>query len=328
MRRFSVKQTVAILAAGRGKEIAVVGDVILDEFVWGSVSRISPEAPVPVVEVARQSFHLGGAANVAHNLRRLGAVPRLVGVLGNDSGGRRVREALAEADISAQGLVEDSARPTTAKTRIIAHSQQVVRADRESRDGISKRIETLALEAIARALHGAAALVLSDYAKGTLTPRLLEGSIALARRKRVPVLVDPKLKHFSAYRGVHVVTPNQLEAAAAAGIEIRSPEDLARAAKKILASLRCQAVLITRGEHGISLFEKGKSPVHIRAAAREVFDVTGAGDTVVATTALGLAAGAKLTEAAVLANYAAGIVVGKLGTAVVEPEELLASVRR
>ncbi len=323
----SIKRSSSLFKKGHGRKIAVVGDVMLDQFVWGKVSRISPEAPVPVVEVTRESYHLGGGANVAHNLHRLGAAPWLIGARGEDDAARRLTEVLEETGISETRLIPDRDRPTTVKTRIIAHSQQVVRTDWESRNDLPRRIETQLLREVVEALEHCSAIILSDYNKGTLTARVLERSIALARERHVPVLVDPKLRRFPSYRGVRLVTPNAHEAEGATGISLDDPVQLDKAAKKILSLLRCEGVLITRGEQGMSLFEKARKPVHIGASAREVFDVTGAGDTVIATAAFVLAAGGNLREAAVLANQAAGIVVGKLGTATTTPEEILATLR-
>lgn len=325
MISLSGQRASTIFKAARAAQVLIAGDVMLDEFVWGRVSRISPEAPVPVVDVVRRSFHLGGAANVAHNLYTLGGSPLLVGVLGEDEAARRFREVLEAVGISGSGLIGDPSRPTTLKTRIVAHSQQVVRADRESREDLPTRVEDEVLRRLSAVAGRARVLVLSDYSKGVLTPRVLTRSIAIARRRKIPVLVDPKLKRFSKYRGASLVTPNLQEAERASGISIDRLPGLSRAAGQILTSLRCRAVLITRGDQGMSLFEVRKQPLHIRAAGREVFDVTGAGDTVIATLALALAGGASLPEAAMLANQAAGIVVGKLGTATVGPEELVES---
>lgn len=322
----TAKRAASILRAARGKEIVVVGDLMLDEFVWGTVSRISPEAPVPVVDVSGRSFHLGGAANVAHNLHSLGGEPLLVGVLGEDDAARRLRGVLGEVGISGNGLLTDPTRPTTLKTRILAQGQQVVRADHESKANISGSLEKQAIEKVVAALEHASALVLSDYRKGTFTKRILTECTRLARRRKLPILVDPKLAGFASYRGVSLVTPNIHETELITGAPISDAPGLARAAKSILNKLRCQAVLITRGEQGMSLFEKGKPPLHIGATAREVFDVTGAGDTVIATIALALSGGASLAESAHLANRAAGIVVGKLGTAAVDPQALLDSI--
>jgi rfaE bifunctional protein kinase chain/domain len=309
----------------RGKRVLVLGDVMLDEFIWGKVARISPEAPVPVVEVTSQSFHLGGAGNVASNVHSLGGSAVLVGVIGRDAAGSRVKAELASLGVLASLTVADGGRPTTVKTRIIAHHQQIVRADREQSDNIPDTLEDDLLRRVNEALPGCKALVLSDYQKGVVTPRVTKAVLAQARRRRIPVLVDPKVRHFNLYKGVALVTPNQTEAEQAAGIKIRNATDLETAGRRILQLLNCAAALVTRGEHGMTLFERGRRPWHIGTTAREVFDVTGAGDTVIATLGLALSGGARLREAAALANYAAGVVVGKLGTATMTPEELLSA---
>jgi D-beta-D-heptose 7-phosphate kinase/D-beta-D-heptose 1-phosphate adenosyltransferase len=327
MKPLSASAARRLLSAMHGKRVLVVGDAMLDEFVWGKVARISPEAPVPVVEVTRESFHLGGACNVAGNLRDLGGEATVVGVVGRDAAGAKMRQALADAGID-DGLVDDETRPTTVKTRIIAHHQQVVRADRERAEDVDGALETEILARIRSALPGCRALILSDYQKGVLTPRLMKALLALARRARLPVLVDPKVRHFALYRGVALITPNLLEAERATGVRIRNDHDLERAGRGILKALGCGAALITQGEHGMSLFPKDARTVHIPTAAREVYDVTGAGDTVIATLGLALAAGASLTQSAALANYAAGVVVGKLGTATASPAEVLVAVER
>jgi D-glycero-beta-D-manno-heptose-7-phosphate kinase len=318
----------ALLKAMRGGRVLVLGDVMLDEFIWGNVARISPEAPVPVVQVTGHGFHLGGAGNVAANVRSLGGSAALAGVIGEDAAGEHVRSALARAGVEPLLLVASGGRPTTVKTRIIAHHQQVVRADREHTGEISSRLQSLLYDSARRALGSCQALVVSDYQKGVVTASLMQRLLQLARRRHIPVLVDPKVGHFARYRRATLVTPNQLEAEQATGLPIRSPGDLLAVGRRILSMLGCDAALITRGERGMSLFERGRRPTHIPTAAREVFDVTGAGDTVIATLALALSAGARLAEAAVLANYAAGVVVGKLGTAQATPDELLAAVER
>jgi D-beta-D-heptose 7-phosphate kinase/D-beta-D-heptose 1-phosphate adenosyltransferase len=305
-----------------GEAIAVVGDLMLDRFVWGKVSRISPEAPVPVVEIERESFHLGGAANVARNLASLGATPLLLGVVGDDDASSQLRQTLRDRALSDDTVLTDATRRTTVKTRIIAGSQQVVRADWESVDDLSGEVESRALDALDDIIGRARAVVLSDYAKGTLTPRIIERAIERAHQHDLPILVDPKLRRYRLYQGVTLVTPNLHEATRFAGIAVVTDNDIAQAAETILNDLSCTAVLITRGEQGMTLFETGASPHHIETFAREVFDVSGAGDTVIAAAALALAAGATLAEAAELANRAAGVVVGKLGTATVELEEL------
>jgi D-beta-D-heptose 7-phosphate kinase/D-beta-D-heptose 1-phosphate adenosyltransferase len=310
----------------RGQRVLVLGDVMLDEFVWGKVARISPEAPVPVVEVVGHSFHLGGAGNVASNLRSLGGDAVLAGVVGDDGAGQRVREELAAAGIEARLAVGDAGRPTTVKTRIIAHHQQVVRADRERADDVAGTLEERLLAEVRGALPTCRALVLSDYQKGVLTPRVTRAVLSLARRRRLPVLVDPKVRRFRSYRQVTVIKTNAREAEQVTGRALHSPADLADVGRRILNAQGCAAVLITRGEHGMSLIERGRPPLHIPTSAREVYDVTGAGDTVIAALALAVAAGARLPQAAALANHAAGVVVGKLGTATASPEELLAAV--
>ena len=307
----------------RDRRVLVLGDVMLDEFVWGRVGRISPEAPVPVVEVTGETFHLGGAGNVAACVRALGGRAALAGAVGQDAAGDRVRQALAAVGIEPHLVVAGPSRPTTVKTRIIAHSQQVVRADREDTSEVPARTREALFGSVRRATAWADVLVVSDYQKGVVTPSLLRRVLPLARRIRLPVLVDPKVRHFRHYRGVTLVTPNQLEAEQATGIRLTGPEKLDAIGRRILSMLRCRAALVTRGEHGMSLFERGREALHVPAAAREVFDVTGAGDSVIATLALALAAGGSLPEAAALANAAAAVVVGKVGTAQASPDEVL-----
>ena len=314
-----------VLARAEGGSVLVAGDLMLDRFVWGHVSRISPEAPVPVVDIERETEHLGGAANVARNLASLGVRPQLLGVVGEDEPAGALRRAIRELGMSDETVLSSPSRRTTLKTRIIAGSQQVVRTDWESRDDLDEATEAAALEALDVAVEHARAVVLSDYAKGTLTPNLIERMIAAARERSLPVLVDPKLRHYHLYKDVTLLTPNLYEAERFTRLTLHGDADVEQAATVILKELRSSAVLITRGEQGMSLFEGDKPPLHIPTSAREVFDVSGAGDTVIATAALALAGGATLPEAAELANRAAGIVVGKLGTATVEPDELLAS---
>ena len=305
------------------RRLIVLGDLMLDEFIWGEVRRISPEAPVPVVEVKRESWHAGGAGNVVSNLLELGAQAIPIGIIGNDWAGERLREQFTAAGAETRFLIADSARPTTVKTRIVAHHQQMIRADRESRLPISEAIENQLIAAFIEALPNADAIVVSDYDKGMLTPRVLQTVLAAAADKIV--CLDPKLKNFAAYRPVTVVTPNQLEAERATEIEITDEASLLAAAHKIRALLHCPHVLITRGEHGMTLVSEA-SVTHIPTMARDVYDVTGAGDTVIATLALALAAGAEIAEAALIANHAAGIVVGKVGTATVSQSDLLRAI--
>ncbi|HXS02227.1 MAG TPA: D-glycero-beta-D-manno-heptose-7-phosphate kinase [Pyrinomonadaceae bacterium] len=312
-----------ILRALRDRNVLVLGDVMLDEFVWGDVTRISPEAPVPVVDVRRESVHLGGAANVLANLVALGARGSVVGVVGNDAAGERLRTGLCELGTVDQ-LVVDETRPSTTKTRIIAHSQLVVRADRESRVPVTAKVEDQILTSLKQALKHADAFVISDYDKGVVTPRILREILPLAY-EQVPVLVDPKLRNFNSYRPATLVTPNHFEALRMSDSEDQSDDGSLHAAKVIRERLGCDAVLITRGDRGMMLLEAGDKAVFVETAAREVYDVTGAGDTVIAALAGALASGATMLEAATLANHAAGIVVGKVGTATASADELLAT---
>jgi D-beta-D-heptose 7-phosphate kinase/D-beta-D-heptose 1-phosphate adenosyltransferase len=281
---------------------------------------------VPVVEVTHQSFHLGGAGNVANNVNALGGLAVLAGVIGRDVAGDKIRHSLVESGVEDSLALAEAGRPTTIKTRIVAHHQQVVRADRERTEDLPPDVEDALLERVREALPTCRAVVVSDYQKGVVTARLMKSLRALAARQDTPLLVDPKVRHFDRYRGASVVTPNQAETEQATGVRIRGEADLRAAGEKILRRLECGAALVTRGEHGMSLFARGAKPLHIPTAAREVYDVTGAGDTVVATLALALSAGAALPEAAVLANFAAGVVVGKLGTATANPDELRAAI--
>jgi D-glycero-beta-D-manno-heptose-7-phosphate kinase len=327
MVRLTAERASEIVRAMGGRRVLVYGDVMLDEFVWGDVTRISPEGPVPVVDVRRESAHLGGAANVLANLRALGLGASLVGVVGDDGAGGRLRAELKRAGtLDGDGsLVVDASRPTTVKTRIIAHSQLVVRADRERRAPVDAEIEGRIIEALRALVRGADALVVSDYDKGAVTPRVLSEILPMAVGAGVPVLVDPKIRNFDSYRPATLVTPNHHEALRVTGSEDDSDEGMERAARAIREKLGCRSVLITRGERGMTLLEDEGEPTHVPTAAREVYDVTGAGDTVIATLASALAAGATLLEAATLANNAAGVVVGKVGTATATAEELVAS---
>lgn len=301
--------------------VVVLGDIMQDIFIWGKVKRISPEAPVPVVEVQRQTAMLGGAANVVHNLRALGAGAGLAGVVGDDAAGRAVLAELDQAGVGRGAVVVEPGRPTSVKTRIIAHHQQVVRFDHEDKRPISAASRQALLRGLAKELSGAQALIVSDYAKGVVSRELMQEVMSLAAGR--PVIVDPKVKNLDCFRGATVITPNHAEAGEALGVELEDGAGLEQAGWELLRRLEAQAVMITRGEAGISLFEKGeKASRHIPAQAREVFDVTGAGDTVIATFTLALAAGMSLFDATRTANLAAGIVVGKLGTSTVSREEL------
>lgn len=329
MSRLTPQRAAELVSRFGERRIVVYGDVMLDEFVWGDVTRISPEAPVPVVEIRRESVHLGGAANVLSNLRALGVRSSLVGVVGQDRAGERVRSELREAGAldAEDNLIIDVSRPTTVKTRIIAHNQLVVRADRERRTPLDATVEERVVEALRRLLRNADALVVSDYDKGAVTPAALDAVLPAAEAAGVPVLIDPKIRNFDSYRPATLVTPNHHEALKVTNTEDDTDEGMARAARLIRERLGCRSVLITRGERGMMLLEEDGEPTYVPTAAREVFDVTGAGDTVIATLAASIAAGATLAESATLANHAAGIVVGKIGTATASADELLASFR-
>lgn len=313
-----------ILETLRDRNVVVLGDVMLDEFVWGDVTRISPEAPVPVVDVRRESVHLGGAANVLANLVALGARGSVVGVVGNDVAGERLKNGLRELGTQEGCLIVDETRPSTIKTRIIAHSQLVVRADRESRVPVNGRLEEKIVACLKEVLKHADAFVVSDYDKGVVTPAILREILPIAYQQ-VPVLIDPKLRNFNSYRPATLVTPNHFEALRMSDSEDQSDDGSHHAAKVIREKLGCDAVLITRGDRGMMLLEANGQPVYVKTAAREVYDVTGAGDTVIAALAGALSAGATMIEAAAFANHAAGIVVAKVGTATATAEELLAT---
>lgn len=302
----------------------VVGDVMLDHYVWGDVSRISPEAPVPVVSVTRESLLLGAAANVVNNINALGGKVTMCGVIGRDDAGKQLVRMLENRGIETDGLIVEQGRPTTIKTRVIAHSQQVVRFDRETRNGISDSTHERIFDFVRQQMKkGLDAIVLSDYCKGVVTRELVKDIVKLAGKNDVIVSVDPKVNHFGMYSGVTILTPNTKEASTGSKIEIDDDRSLMKAGAVLLKQLKCEAVLITRGENGMSLFERGGRITHIPTVAQKVFDVTGAGDTVISTLTLAMAAGAALIDAARISNYAAGIVVGTVGTATVRPDELM-----
>ena len=303
--------------------ILVVGDVVLDHYIYGRVTRISPEAPVPVVNITKENLLLGGAANVVNNIHSMGGLVRVCGVIGDDEAGKQLLQLLRVQGINPEGLIKDQTRPTTIKTRIIAHNQQVVRFDRETKDKIEKETRRQIFDYIKQQiLEGLDAIVLSDYCKGVVTKDLVKDIVNIAKKHDVIVSVDPKVNHFGMYSGVTILTPNVSEASIGSRIEIVDEASLFKAGTLLLRRLKCKAVLITRGEQGMSLFEHGGRITHIPTVAQEVFDVTGAGDTVISALTLAMAAGACFATAAVISNYAAGIVVGIVGTATVKPEEL------
>lgn len=311
-----------ILAQFPQRKILVLGDIMVDEYIWGVVSRISPEAPVPVVEVEDENIRLGGAANVVANIRALRGQADLVGVAGGDSMAERLLHEIEQIGVKLDGIVVDRSRKTTIKTRVVAGSQHVVRFDRESTEDLDDGLRARMQELVQDRLDHVDALVISDYGKGVINARLLEVVVPLARARGVVTVVDPKINHFDLYRQVSVLTPNHREAMAAWGRPIRGEADVAAAGRHLLDRLKVQAVLVTRGERGMSLYEGNGRVSQIPAVAKEVFDVTGAGDTVVGSMALALASRATMVEAAQVANHAAGVVVGKRGTATVSLTEL------
>ena len=326
MRGISKLKT--IISRFKNAKVLVVGDLILDEFLWGDVSRISPEAPVPVVWVKNESFMPGGASNVANNLKALGASVALAGVIGDDERGAILKGELQAKGIDTAGVFVDESRPTTLKTRVVAQHQQVVRIDREKVEHLGGSIISKMMNYLASALKNVDAVIIEDYGKGVITPAVLSRIVPLARRKDKIISVDPKEEHFKYYRGITVITPNNHEASKAVGFTIKDTATLKKAGKALLDKLNCRIVLITLGENGMAVFQKGKPMTHIPTVAQEVFDVSGAGDTVIASYTLSLASGADPVGAAHIANHAAGIVVGKVGIAVVTPEELLNRINR
>ena len=303
----------------KNKKMLVLGDIMLDKYIWGNVARISPEAPVPVVEVNNATSCLGGAGNVACSLEKLGALPLLVGVVGNDPESEWIKKNVPNS----RGIFVDKNRPTTVKTRIIAHHQQVVRVDLEKKGPISSSIEEKIFNFIQKEKYDG--ILISDYNKGTLTKSLLKKLLSLAKKNNIPVFVDPKFENFFLFSPVTLITPNHHEAARIVQGHVFTHAQVEKAGKKILSRIQAPYLIIKRGEQGMSVFEKGKKVLHIPTVAKEVYDITGAGDTVIATAALGLLSGGTIEESAILANSAAGIVVGKIGTATVTTKELLAS---
>ncbi|OQW62522.1 MAG: hypothetical protein BVN29_19170 [Nitrospira sp. ST-bin5] len=306
--------------------LLVIGDLILDHYVMGRVSRISPEAPVPVVHVESETLRLGGAANVFNNILALGGKADLCGVIGADESGRLLLKELGKSRSGRGGVIIDHDRPTTRKSRVIAHNQQIVRYDMEGRQELKGTLQKRLLRYVESRIRELSCIVVSDYAKGVVSAALMTELTRMAALRKIPIIVDPKVEHFSYYKGVTVMTPNHLEATQAAGLHGDDDQTINQAGAVIRQRLGCQSVLITRGEKGMSLYEGEGTSWHLPTQARQVYDVTGAGDTVIGTLALALATGANMREAATLANHAAGIVVGMVGTATVSPKQLLEAV--
>jgi rfaE bifunctional protein kinase chain/domain len=326
MITFSAKRLNTLKAKFKELKIAVIGDMMLDCYFRGEVKRISPEAPVPVVEVENEFFRFGGAANVALNLIKLGGNPIAVGVIGDDNYGSIFSSLLAETGIKNDGIIIDKSRPTTAKTRVIADSQHVVRIDKESKAYIDKSIQNKILKFIDSQIKSLDGIILQDYNKGVLTPSIIDKIISIANKNHVLITVDPKFNNFFLYKNVTVFKPNRKEAEDVLGIKIKSDEDISSAGEKLLERLNAKYVLLTLGEGGIAIFEKNKELKRMPTHARKVADVSGAGDTVISTLTMALAAGANIIEASYLANYAGGLVCEEVGIVPIEAQKLFSTV--
>ncbi len=320
-RAYSLIQTIA------STRIMVIGDLMIDEFIWGNVNRISPEAPVPVVSVRKQSFALGGAANVVNNIRALGGEVLVAGVVGKDVMGQQLIEEIKKSGAKPVAVIKDADRETTLKTRVVAHHQQVVRIDRETVAPLSPEIEARMMAAVEKNLAHCNALIIEDYAKGVINPKTLHNMIRLARKMGVFISVDPKVFYPDQYKSVQLLTPNHHEAGSFAGVAVPNGDSLMKIGKKLVKMLNGASILITRGEEGMSLFEANGEITHIPTRAKEVYDVSGAGDTVIGTMTAIIAAGGSIKEAAAISNYAAGVVVGKVGVATCSPEELKSAIK-
>lgn len=335
MKDLPLKRVRELLEAMRKIRVLVIGDLMLDQFVWGSVRRISPEAPVPVVEFERESFMPGGAANVARNLTALQVPTELFGLVGRDGPGEKLKDLLTEQQVKCDGIITDRARPTSIKTRIIAHQQQMVRVDRESLEPVETRTLRKLIATIENRLGEADAVIVGDYGKGVVTQDLLDEVIGLCRARGIWVSLDPKPINRVSLSGLSLITPNRKEAFELArahdgprGSDPLQDKALMQVADDLLTRLAPALLLITLGDQGMLLCRRGEKPFHIPTVAQEVFDVSGAGDTVIAAFTMAVAAGASPIEAAIISNHAAGVVVGKIGTATLTPEELLASFQR
>ncbi len=326
MVNLSIKRLKELKKNFNGLKIAVVGDMMLDCYFWGEVKRISPEAPVPVVEVGDEFYRFGGAANVALNILKLGGTPVPIGVIGYDNDGTIFTSLLSENNIEADGLIVDESRPTTSKTRVIAHDQHVVRIDKESKDYLNEDIQNKLLNYFNEHIESFDGLILQDYNKGVLSPFLIEKIISLSNKNNLLITVDPKFNNFFNYKNVTVFKPNRKEAEDILGMKIKNDNDLIKAGNKILGNLNAKFVLLTLGEGGIAVFEKNKDVSRMPTKARKVADVSGAGDTVISTLTMALAAKADIYEASYLANYAGGIVCQEVGIIPIESDKLFSTV--
>ncbi|NOX36567.1 MAG: D-glycero-beta-D-manno-heptose-7-phosphate kinase [Calditrichaeota bacterium] len=322
MLKFSESRLQEILERGRGKRIMVVGDLMVDRYLWGTVSRLSPEAPVPIINIEDEEIRFGGAANVANNVISLGATPIVVGVVGKDHWGQIFKSMLLDRNLRADGLVEDASRPTTLKTRIIGNNQHIARVDREVATPIADDIQQKILQFVADQMDSVDAIILQDYNKGILVPPLIHQIVDLAEKHAVLVTVDPKFDNFLEYRKVTLFKPNKRETEEALAMRLNDEARIRKAGTTLIERLKAQAVLITLGEKGMALFEANGQVAFTGTRARKVADVSGAGDTVIATVTFALAAGANMREAVTLANYAAGVVCEEVGVVPIDRDVL------
>ena len=326
MVNLSTKRLNTLKSKFKGLKIAVVGDMMLDCYFRGDVKRISPEAPVPVVEVENEFYRFGGAANVALNILKLGGIPRPIGVIGYDNYGTIFSSLITESGIIDDGIIVDESRPTTAKTRVIADSQHVVRIDKESKQYLNKETQNKVFNYIRENIKQLDGIILQDYNKGVLTPSLIEKIITLANNNKILITVDPKFNNFFAYKNVTVFKPNRKEAEDVLGIKIKNDEDISEVGRKLLEKLNAKNILLTLGEGGIAVFEKGMAEKRMPTKARKVADVSGAGDTVISTLTMAIATGANIMEASYLANYAGGLVCEEVGIVPIELDKLFNTV--
>jgi len=326
MATLSAKKLNSLKTKFQGLKIAVIGDMMLDCYFRGEVKRISPEAPVPVVEVENEFYRFGGAANVVLNIAKLGGIPLPVGVIGRDSYGSIFSSLIEEAGVKTDGIIVDESRPTTAKTRVIADHQHLVRIDKESKQYIGRDIQNKILEYVEENIKQLDGIILQDYNKGVLTPSVIEKVIALANKNKVLITVDPKFNNFFMYKNVDVFKPNRKEAEDVLGQKIKNDEDISEVGRKLLEKLKAKNILLTLGEGGIAVFECGKKEKRMPTKARQVADVSGAGDTVISTLTMAIAAGANIYEACYLANYAGGLVCEEVGIVPIEFEKLFNTV--
>jgi rfaE bifunctional protein kinase chain/domain len=328
MIKISEKRLLQLKKNFKGKHIAVIGDMMLDIYFWGDVKRISPEAPVPVLEVEDEIYRFGGAANCALNIAKLGGNPQPIGVIGYDNFGTVFNSLLAEQNISHHGIIEDDSRPTTAKTRVIADSQHIVRIDKESKETIGQNIQNKIFDYLKSIIKNIDGIILQDYNKGVLSSSLISQIIELANKNEILITVDPKFNNFYEYKNVTVFKPNRKEAEDILGMQIKTDDDISFAGSTLLKKLNAKNILLTLGEVGIAVFEKGKPEKRMPTKARKVADVSGAGDTVISTLTMALAAGANIYEASYLANYAGGIVCEDVGIIPIEIDKLFDTVQR